>query len=101
MIPMDWIDLDIVKRTSERHRNSWGSKPPAHCPLTRGCLGKGQSRRVDPGANVEEKFQHQSPDFQKARDANPKQQRVAYSHQRAEKTKINREKLPMAGLHFL
>jgi hypothetical protein len=37
---------------------------------------------------VEGKFQHQSPDFQKARDANPKQRRVACSHHRAEKTNI-------------
>jgi hypothetical protein len=50
---------------------------------------------------VEEKSQHQSPDFQKARDPKPKQHRVASSHQRTEKTKTNREKLPIAGLHFL
>jgi hypothetical protein len=50
---------------------------------------------------VEEKFRDQSPDFQKATDANPKQQRLASSHQRTAKTKINREKLQNAGLHFL
>jgi hypothetical protein len=50
---------------------------------------------------VEENFQHQSPDFQKARDAKPKQQQVACSYHRAEKTKINREKLPLARLHLL
>jgi hypothetical protein len=36
---------------------------------------------------VEEKSQHQSPDFQKAPDRKPKQHRVASSHQRTEKTK--------------
>jgi hypothetical protein len=50
---------------------------------------------------VEEKFHHQSPDFQKARDANPKQQPVACSHQLTEKTKTNREILRIAGLHSL
>jgi hypothetical protein len=65
------------------------------------CPGQGPCEIVDPGANVEEKFQHQSADFQKARNANPKQQRVACPHQRTEKTKTNGEKLPTAGLHFL
>jgi len=50
---------------------------------------------------VEEKFQHQSLDFQKARDADLKQQRLTRSHQRTEKNKINREKLHPAGLHSL
>ena len=101
MIPMDWINLDIVKATSERHPNSWGSTPPAHSPLNRGCLGKGHSHCVDPGAIVEEKFQHQSLDFQKARDADLKQQRLTRSHEPTEKNKINREKLHPAGLHSL
>jgi hypothetical protein len=101
MIPMDSIDLDSVKENAHRHQNSWGSTSPAHSSLTGGCLGKGRCRCVDPGANVEEKFQHPSPDFQKARDGNPKQQRVACSHQRTEKTKINREKLRLPGLHSL
>jgi len=114
MIPMDSIDLnsvpinppnieklDTVKRKSERPPNSTGSKPTAQHPLTGACLGKGHRHCVDPGAIVEEKFHHQSPDFQKERDANPKQQRVACSHQRTEKTKTNREKLRIAGLHSL
>jgi hypothetical protein len=101
MIPMDWIDLDIVTATSESHRDSWGATSPAHSPLTRECLGKGRCRCVDPGAIVKEKSQHQSPDFQKAPDRKPKQHRVASSHQRTEKTKTNRQKLPIAGLHFL
>jgi hypothetical protein len=50
---------------------------------------------------VEEKFHHQSLDFQKARDANPNQQRAARSHEPTEKHKINREKLHSAGLHSL
>jgi hypothetical protein len=77
------------------------AKPTAQKPLTGGCLGKGQSHCVDPGANVEEQFQHQSPDLQKPTDANPKQQRLPCSHQRTAKTKINRQNLQNAGLHFL
>jgi hypothetical protein len=101
MIPMDWINLDSVKENPQSHHNSWRSTAPAHSPLTGGCLGKGRCGCVDPGAIVEEKFHHQSPDIQKAKDANPKQQRVACSHQRTEKTKTNGEKLPTAGLHSL
>jgi hypothetical protein len=93
--------LDTVKTKSERPQNSTGSKPTAQHPLRGGCLGKGHSHCVDPGAIVEEKFQHQSPDFQKARDANPKQQRLTRSHEPTEKNKINREKLHPAGLHSL
>jgi len=100
MIPMDSIDLnsvlinppnieklDTVKGKSERQRNAAGSKPMAQHPLTGGCPGKGRCHCVDPGAIVEEKFYHQSPDFQKERDANPKQQRVACSHEPTEKTR--------------
>jgi len=101
MIPMDWINLASVKENPHSHHNSWGSTAPAHSPLTGGCLSKGRCGCVDPGAIVEEKFHHQSPDFQKARDANPNQQRVAGSHQLTEKTKTNGEKLPTAGLHSL
>ncbi len=90
-----------MKGKSERQRNSTGSKPMAQHPVMGGCPGKGQSHCVDPGANVEEVFKPDHPDFQKASDAKPKQQRLPCSHQRTEKTKINREKLPMAGLHFL
>jgi hypothetical protein len=36
---------------------------------------------------VEEKFQHQSLDFQKAKDADLKLQRLTRSHQRTEKTR--------------
>jgi len=114
MILMDWIDLDSVpidppsiekldkvKRQCERPQNSTASKSTAQHPLMGGCLGKGHSHFVDPGAIVEEKFQHQSPDFQKARDADLKQQRLTRSHQRTEKNKINRKKLHPAGLHSL
>jgi hypothetical protein len=114
MNPMDSIDLnsvpinppsieklDTVKTKSERPQNSTGSKSTAQHPLRGGCLGKGRCHCVDPGANVEEKFQHQSLDFQKARDANPKQRRVACSLQPTEKTKTNGEKQPTAGLHSL
>jgi len=114
MNPMDSIDLnsvpinppsieklDTVKTKSERPQNSTGSKSTAQHPLRGGCLGKGRCHCVDPGANVEEKFQHQSLDFQKARDADLKQQRLTRSHQRTEKNKINREKLHPAGLHSL
>ena len=88
---MDWINLASVKDNPHRHHNSWGSTAPAHSPLTGGCLGKGRCGCVDPGANVEEKFQHQPPDFQKPREVNPKQQRLPGSHQLTEKTKINDE----------
>jgi len=74
MIPMNWIDLDTVKGKSERQRNAAGSKPMAQHPLTGECRGEGHSHCVDPGANGEEKFHHQSPDFQKAREANRKLQ---------------------------
>jgi len=93
--------LDTVKTKSETPQNSTGSKSTAQHPLMGGCLGKGHSHCVDPGAIVEEKFQHQSPDFQKARDADLKQQRLTRSHQRTKKTEINGEKLPTAGLHSL
>jgi len=114
MIPMDSIDLDIVlinppsiekldtvKANTQRHQNSWGLKSPAPNPSTGECLGKGRCRCVDPGAIVEEKYHHPSPHFQKARDTNPKQHRLACSHQLTHKTKINGEKLPTAGLHLL
>ena len=101
MIPMDWINLDSVKQNPQRHHNSWGSTPPAHSPLTGGCLGKGHSHFVDPGANVEEVFEPDQPDFQKARDADLKQQRLTRSHEPTEKNNINREKLHPAGLHSL
>jgi len=93
--------LDTVKRKSERPQNSTGSKSTAQHPLRGGCLGKGHSHFVDPGAIVEEVFKPDQPDFQKARDAELKQQRLTRSHQPPEKTKINREKLPTAGLHSL
>jgi len=93
--------LGTVKTKSERPQNSTGSESTAQHPLTGGCLGKGHSHCVDPGANVEEKIHHQSPDFQKASDANLKQQRLIRSHQPTEKNKINREKLHPAGLHSL
>jgi len=93
--------LDTVKTKSETPQNSTRSKSTAQHPLRGECLGKGHSHFVDPGANVEEKFQDQSPDFQKASDADLKQQRLTRSHQRTEKTKTNGEKLPTAGLHSL
>ena len=42
-------------------------------PVEGGCLGKGRSEIVDPGAYTEESFDRQHPDFQKASDADPKQ----------------------------
>jgi len=65
-------ELDIMKGKSERQQKSWGSKTPAHSPLTGGCLGKGQCHSVDPGANVEQISNPDQPDFQKARDADLK-----------------------------
>jgi len=94
-------ELDIMKAKSERQQKSSGSNPPAQSPSRGGCPGKGSCEIVDPGANGEDKFQHQSPEFQKARDANPKQRRVACSLQPTEKTKTNGEKQPTAGLHSL
>jgi hypothetical protein len=94
-------ELDIMKRKSERPQNSAGSYPLAQSPSRGGCLGKGPCQIVDPGAIVEEKFQHQSPDFQKARDTHLKQQRLTRSHEPREKNNINREKLHPAGLHSL
>jgi len=58
--------LDTVKRKSERPPNSTGSKSTAQHPLTGACLGKGHRHCVDPGANVEEVFKPDQPDFQKA-----------------------------------
>ena len=114
MIPMDWIDLNTVlidppyfekldtgNGKFKRQQNSTEAKPKAHYPLTRECLGKGRCRCVDPGAFVEEKSQHQSPDFQKPTDAKPKQQLLLGSHQLTQITKINSEKLPTPGLHSL
>jgi hypothetical protein len=114
MIPMDSIDLDsvlinhpfiekldTVQTKSARPQNSTGSKSTVQHRLTGGCLGKGHCHCVDPGAIVEEKFHHPSTHFQKAKDAKPKQPRLPCSHQRTQKTKTNREKLPTAGLHSL
>jgi hypothetical protein len=77
--------LDTVKGKSERPQNSTASKSTAQHPLMGGCLGKAHSHCVDPEANVEEKFQHQSPNFQKAGDAELKQQRLTRSHEPTEK----------------
>ena len=114
MIPMDSIDLnsvpidppsieklDTVKTKSERPQNSTASKSTAQRLLMGGCLGKGHSHCVDPGAIVKEVFKPDQPDFQKAGDAELKQQRVACSHQPTKKTQTKREKLPTAGLHSL
>lgn len=79
--------LDTVRRNSARPQNSTGSKSTAQHPLRGGCLGKGHSHFVDPRAIVEEKFQDQSPDFQKARDADLNQQRLTRSHEPTEKTR--------------
>jgi len=78
--------LDTVKTKSETPQNSTGSKSTDQQPLMGGCLGKGQHHFVDPGANVEEKNQDQSLDFQKARDAHLKQQRLTRSHDLQKKT---------------
>jgi hypothetical protein len=94
-------ELDIMKGKSARQQKSCGSKPLAQGLSRGGCPGKGPCQIVDPGAIVEEKSQHQSADFQKARDADLKQQRLTRSHEPTEKNKINREKLPTAGLHSL
>ena len=94
---MDWTRLDSVKRNPEWQPNSWRSKSSASTPSTGGCLGKGQCCCVDPGAIVEGKSQHQSADFQKARDANPKQHRLACSHQLTHKTKINSKNYQRLG----
>jgi hypothetical protein len=40
----------------------------------------GQSLYVDPGANVEELFNPDQPDIQKATAADLKQQRLTYPH---------------------
>ena len=80
-------ELDIMKGKSERQQKSSGSKPLAQSPSRGGCPGKGPCEIVDPRANVEEKFQHQSADFQKARDADLKQQRLTHSHEPTEKTR--------------
>ena len=85
MIPMDSIDLDsvlinppsiekldTVKTKSARPQNTNGSTSTAQHPLTGGCLGKGHCHCVDPGAIVEETFNPNPPDFQKARDADLK-----------------------------
>ena len=70
MIPMNLIDLDIVKGKSRRQQNSWRPQPRAHGPLSGGCRGKGRCHCVDPGAIVEEIVKPYQPDFQKATDAN-------------------------------
>jgi hypothetical protein len=100
MIPMDSIDLnsvpidspsieklDTVRRKSERPQNSTASKSTAQHLLMGGCLGKGHSHCVDPGAIVEEVFKPDQPDFQKAGDAELKQQRLTRSHKPTEKTR--------------
>ena len=98
---MDSIDLDSMKGRSDRPQNFTGSQTLAKSPLTGECPGKGRCHCDDPGANGEEKFQDQPPDSQKVNDANQKQHQLPCSHQRTENTKINREILPTAGLHFL
>jgi hypothetical protein len=98
---MQPIDLDIMKAKSGRQPKSSRLRPSVQNPLTGGYLGKGQSRYVDPGANVEELFNPDQLDFQKGTDADLTQQRLTGPHEWTENTQINREKLRMPGLHFL
>jgi hypothetical protein len=75
---MDSIDPNSVPINPPEHRGTrhgenkfrktnelyWIETHSQH-PLTRGYPGKGRCRCVDPGAIVEEKFQHQYPIFKK------------------------------------
>ena len=63
----DGLDRSRQRESKITRANKTLGEPKslAHNPLTGGCPGKGRCHCVDPGANVEEKFQHQSPDFQK------------------------------------
>jgi hypothetical protein len=72
MILTNSIDLGCCFHDVEKHQNSWASKSTAQQPLAGGCPGQGQSHCVEPGANGGEIFQDQTTDFQKATDANPK-----------------------------
>lgn len=114
MIPMDSMDLnsvpinspsieklDTVKTKSVRPQDSTASKLLTQSPSGGGCPGKGPCEIVDPGATVEESFKPDQPDFQKARDADLKQQRLACSHQRTQKTKTHGETIYPPGLHSL
>jgi len=65
MIPMDWIDLDSVKATSQRHPNSWGSTSPAPTPLTRGCLVRVDATALILGQLWKENFSINHPIFKK------------------------------------
>jgi hypothetical protein len=56
---------EIKRKTPERRKTYWAEKQKDDQPcVQRGCPDKGQSRSVDPGANTEAVFQHQSQDSQ-------------------------------------
>jgi transposase InsO family protein len=56
---------DIKRKTREKRKAYWAEKQKIdQQALAGGCPSKGRSPSVDPGANVEEVFQHQPPDSQ-------------------------------------
>ena len=54
-----------MKGKPDKQQNFTGLKTLAQSPSRGGCPGQGRCRSVDPGANVEEIFNHPKPDFQK------------------------------------
>jgi hypothetical protein len=65
-------ELDIMKRkTREPTKADW-MENTGQRPSRGGCPGKGRGEIVDPGASMEEIFDRQQPEFQKASDRDPK-----------------------------
>ena len=90
-----------MKGKSERQEKSSGSKPLAQSPSKGGCVQvRVPARSLILGQMWKKTFSINHSIF-KSEGCEPKTTPSACSHQRTEKTKTNREKLPMAGLHFL
>ena len=99
MIPMDWIDLDIVKATDNR---TLGDPSPRPIPRLPGdVLVRVNATALILGQLWKKNFSINYPIFKKPGMRNQNNKPLLGSHQRTEKTKINREKLLFAGLHSL
>jgi hypothetical protein len=60
---------ELKRRSRERRKAYWADRSNGrHQAIKGGCPGKGQSEIVDPGANMEEIFDRQRPEFHKQSD---------------------------------
>ena len=64
---------ELKRRSRERRKAYWADRSNrSQQPIQGGCPGKGPDEIVDPGANMEEIFDRQRPEFQKSRDEGQK-----------------------------